>query len=99
MRIIVDMNLSPSWIPFLRQHGFEAVHWSDAGTASAPDTEIMDYDSAGEYVVFTHDLDFGALLAMRRTHGPSVVQIRAQDVLPAAAGHLVVNASTAAPAS
>lgn len=35
-----------------------------------------------QHVVFTHDLDFGTLLALTRASGPSVVQVRAQDVLP-----------------
>ena len=35
------------------------------------------------YVVFTHDLDFGALLALTRATGPSVIQVRTHDVLPA----------------
>jgi predicted nuclease of predicted toxin-antitoxin system len=96
MKIIVDMNLSPLWIPFLWQHGFEAVHWSDLGSATAPDTEIMDYAAARGFVVFTHDLDFGALLAMRQSHGPSVIQIRTQDVLPTAVGLLVIKALGAA---
>jgi predicted nuclease of predicted toxin-antitoxin system len=95
MKLLVDMNLSPLWIPFLEQHGFEAVHWSDLGAATTPDTEIMEHASAGGYVVFTHDLDFGRLLAMRRSGGPSVVQIRTQDVLPVAVGDLVVNALNA----
>jgi predicted nuclease of predicted toxin-antitoxin system len=34
------------------------------------------------HVVLTHDLDFGTLLALTRANGPSVVQVRAQDVLP-----------------
>jgi predicted nuclease of predicted toxin-antitoxin system len=34
------------------------------------------------HVVFTHDLDFGTLLALTRANGPSVIQLRAQDVLP-----------------
>lgn len=34
------------------------------------------------HVVFTHDLDFGTLLALARASGPSVVQVRAHDVLP-----------------
>jgi predicted nuclease of predicted toxin-antitoxin system len=55
----------------------------------------MEHAIAGGYVVFTHDLDFGRLMAMRRSGGPSVVQIRTQDVLPAAAGDLVVNALSA----
>jgi predicted nuclease of predicted toxin-antitoxin system len=38
-----------------------------------------------DWVVFTHDLDFGALLAHTRAGKPSVFQIRARDVSP---GHL-----------
>lgn len=56
----------------------------------------MDYAGVHGFVVFTHDLDFGTLLAMRRSPGPSVIQIRAQDVLPVAIGHFVVNALRAA---
>jgi predicted nuclease of predicted toxin-antitoxin system len=52
----------------------------------------MDYASANGFVVFTHDLDFGALLAGRKTRYPSVVQIRAQDVLPKSIGEIVVHA-------
>jgi hypothetical protein len=35
------MNLSPSWIDRLVRHGFEAVHWSTIGAATAPDVEIL----------------------------------------------------------
>ncbi len=92
MKILVDMNLSPLWVPFLQQHGFGAAHWSSLGAPSAADGEIMDHAKAGGFVIFTHDLDFGMLLAMRGSVGPSVVQIRTQDVLPTAVGSLVVNA-------
>jgi hypothetical protein len=34
------------------------------------------------YVVFTNDLDFGAILAATRAAAPSVIQVRAQDVTP-----------------
>jgi predicted nuclease of predicted toxin-antitoxin system len=96
MKLLVDMNLSPLWIGFLEQHGFEAVHRSSLGAANAADTEIMERARNGEFVVFTHDLDFGRLLALGRRGGPSVVQIRAQDVLPAAIGDIVVHALHAA---
>jgi predicted nuclease of predicted toxin-antitoxin system len=43
-------------------------------------------------VVFTHDLDFGALLALTHATGPSVVQVRGQDVLPDAIESIVVDA-------
>jgi len=95
MKILVDMSLSPDWVPFLVDHGFQAVHWSKVGRASAPDREIFDYASKNNFAVFTHDLDFGTLLAMQKTNGPSVLQIRSQDVLPTAIGELVLRAITA----
>jgi predicted nuclease of predicted toxin-antitoxin system len=52
----------------------------------------MAYAVANDYVVFTHDLDFGMILATRRATGPSVVQIRTQDVLPATIGEVVISA-------
>jgi predicted nuclease of predicted toxin-antitoxin system len=42
------------------------------------------YAAANGLVIFTNDLDFGALLADREARKPSVIQIRTQDVLPEA---------------
>ena len=92
MKILIDMNLSPLWVQFLADSGFDSVHWSSIGPSAAPDIQIMDYASANGMVIFTHDLDFGPLLANRKTRQPSVIQIRAQDVLPVAIGGLVVRA-------
>lgn len=92
MKLLIDMNLSPLWVKFLADHGIESVHWSQVGHHATPDREIMDYAAAHRLVVFTHDLDFGALLAHRRSVQPSVIQIRVQDVLPNAIGDLVVRA-------
>jgi predicted nuclease of predicted toxin-antitoxin system len=90
------MNLSPTWVQFLVTHGIEATHWSTIGEVSAPDSQILDYAASNEFVVFTHDLDFGALLAARKTRGPSVIQIRTEDVLPSAIGDIVLRAIEAA---
>lgn len=92
MRFLIDMNLSPLWVSFMADAGFESVHWSSVGSPAAPDTEIMDYASRFGMVVFTHDLDFGALLASNKERQPSVFQIRTQEVLPAAVGEIVVRA-------
>ncbi len=43
-------------------------------------------------IVFTHDLDFGAILAATQASGPSVIQIRAENVLPEGAGDAVIAA-------
>lgn len=45
-----------------------------------------------DHVVFTHDLDFSVLLSETREAGPSVVQVRTQDVTPEAIGSLVLAA-------
>jgi predicted nuclease of predicted toxin-antitoxin system len=92
MKILIDMNLSPAWVRFLAAHGMEAMHWSAVGEVSAPDSEIVDYAAENGFVVFTHDLDFGMILAARKTRGPSVIQVRAQDVLPFAIGPVVLRA-------
>lgn len=54
------------------------------------DEQVLGYARAHGFVVFTHDLDFGTLLALTRARGPSVVQVRMQNVMPAAIGQLVV---------
>ena len=92
MKFLIDMNLSPLWVSFFAGYGINAVHWSTIGEASAPDSEIMEYAVANGYVVFTHDLDFGMLLAAHKTSGPSVLQVRTQDVLPSGIGEAVLRA-------
>jgi predicted nuclease of predicted toxin-antitoxin system len=82
MKILVDMNLSPDWVAVLTNHGLAAVHWSTVGDPRAEDTVIMDWARDNGYVVFTHDLDFGAALALTQAEGPSVIQVRTQDVTP-----------------
>jgi predicted nuclease of predicted toxin-antitoxin system len=82
IQILIDMNLSPLWVDELAKDGFAAVHWSTIGDPGAMDREIMDWARSNSHVVFTHDLDFGTMLALTHASGPSVVQLRGQDVLP-----------------
>lgn len=82
MKLLIDMNLSPAWTNVLKAAGWEAVHWSSIGDPRAPDKDIMIWARTNGYVILTHDLDFGALLAATRAECPSVLQIRTQDVNP-----------------
>ena len=81
-KVLVDMNLSPEWVPLLIGCGFEAIHWSTVGNPRARDTDIMAWARAHRFVVFTHDLDFAATLALTHAAGPSVLQLRGRAVLP-----------------
>jgi predicted nuclease of predicted toxin-antitoxin system len=92
MKLLVDMNLSPRWIGLLEGAGIEAVHWSSVGASNAPDAEIMAYASANGFIVLTHDLDFGTILAATHGEKPSVMQVRAEDVSPDVIGTQVIRA-------
>ncbi len=92
MKIAVDMNLSPIWVDYLHAAGIEADHWSSLGEATAPDREIMAHAREHGYVVFTHDLDFGNILAVTHARGPSVIQVRTQNPMPEVVGPLVLAA-------
>ena len=86
------MNLSPSRVERLVRHGFEAVHWSTIGAATAPDVELLTWANEHAFVVITNDLDFSAILAASAGASPSVVQIRTQDLLSDEAVSIVAKA-------
>jgi predicted nuclease of predicted toxin-antitoxin system len=92
VKLLVDMNLSPSWVERLARHGFDAVHWSTIGAATAPDVEILTWANEHELVIITNDLDFSAILAAGAVDGPSVVQLRTQDLILASAARIVARA-------
>lgn len=80
MKILIDMNLSPEWVQEFKLHGIEAVHWSAIGKFDAPDSSLIDWAIQNNYIIFTHDLDFGTALALTKAEKPSVVQVRTQNV-------------------
>jgi predicted nuclease of predicted toxin-antitoxin system len=92
LKVLIDMNLSPDWVAIFQSAGIDAKHWSSVGDPSAPDRELLQWARDNAHIVFTHDLDFGALLAGSGTSGPSVIQLRSQDLLPDRAAELLLSA-------
>jgi predicted nuclease of predicted toxin-antitoxin system len=92
LRLLVDMNFSMEWVAVLAGLGWPAVHWASIGNPSADDAEIMAWARQNGYAVFTHDLDFGTMLALTHEAGPSVLQVRGQAVLPEDIGPVVIAA-------
>ncbi len=90
MKILIDMNLSPEWTQVFDKYDIQSVHWSTVGDPAATDRVIMNWAKINGYVVFTHDLDFGTILAATQADSPSVIQVRIQDVLPANLESLVI---------
>jgi predicted nuclease of predicted toxin-antitoxin system len=91
VKILVDMNLSPAWVNALERRGYSAVHWSTIGDVKSSDSAILEWACANGYILFTNDLDFGAILASARATAPSVIQMRAQDLTPEHLIELVVD--------
>jgi predicted nuclease of predicted toxin-antitoxin system len=90
MNILLDMNMPEVWEGFLRNAGHSAIHWSRVGDIRALDEEIMEWARDNGYVVLTHDLDFGSLLFLTNARAPSVIQIRAEHILPKIVGAAVL---------
>lgn len=95
MKLLLDMNLSPYWLPMLHQRDWESCHWSSIGKHNAPDTELMAWARRNSRVVMTQDLDFPQLLFMSGDLGPSVVLLRMKDEFDPAASARVVEALAA----
>lgn len=82
MKILLDMNASPEWAEPIQQAGFDCFHWSEIGDPTAADEFIFQWAAQNEFVIYTHDLDFGAILAATNARFPSVIQIRTQNLFP-----------------
>jgi predicted nuclease of predicted toxin-antitoxin system len=78
-----QINCSGSDLPFFRK--------PEVGDPRAPDTALMQWAMANSYAVFTHDLDFGTMLALSGADEPSVLQVRCLNVMPEAIGPLVLS--------
>ena len=86
------MNLSLAWASYLVGRGHDAEHWSRIGDRNATDIEIATYCSNQGAIVLSGDLDFAAHHALQGSSKPSVIQLRAKDMLPENLGPLVIRA-------
>ncbi len=92
MRIVVDVCLPEEWVETLLEAGFDSIHWSSVGDRSASDQHVLEWTRENGCVLFSHDLDFGAILAATEARAPSVIQLREQNVDPDSVGEAAVRA-------
>jgi len=89
MRLLVDMNLSPDWVPLLKSRDWEAVHGSSLGRGNEPDPDLLAWARANNHIVRTQDLDFSQILYATAESGPSVVLLRMDNEFDPAARRYV----------
>lgn len=58
MRFLVDAQLPPTLVRWLREHGHEAVHVSEIGMVAASDADIATRAEADDVVLVSKDEDF-----------------------------------------
>jgi len=90
MKFLVDMNLSPAWVQFIADAGWEAIHWSEIGLGDAADSKLLEWAAEHGYIAITSDLDFGAILAATQRRRPSVLQVRGEVLSPIVIGAAVL---------
>ena len=69
MKLLVDMNLTPEWVPFLAAAGIDVVHWSSVGDGRAKDEVLMQWAASEARIVFTNDLDSARCSLLRALAG------------------------------
>lgn len=58
MKLIVDAQLPPALVAWLRERGHEASHLRDLGLEAQPDKRIVDEALRAEATIITRDADF-----------------------------------------
>jgi predicted nuclease of predicted toxin-antitoxin system len=86
MKLLLDMNLTPRWVGYLVEAGWETIHWSSVGAFDAKDSAICGWARENGHAVVTADLDFPQMLAHTGDDGPSIVLLRGDPLTPEVRG-------------
>lgn len=90
--VLVDANLTPHWVPYLKSNEIEAVHWYSIGKGDASDLVLLQWAQSHGAVILTNDGDFSQIIATQRLGHPSVIYVRTNERNPQGPGEQVVTA-------
>ncbi|MCK4724260.1 MAG: DUF5615 family PIN-like protein [Anaerolineales bacterium] len=89
MKFLADMGISPRTISYLTAQGFDAIHLHELKLDRMSDAEILLKARQDDFIILTHDLDFGDLLAASGEILPSVIIFRLKDMRPDNVNHYI----------
>lgn len=76
MKFLIDNPTSPVAPDALQADGHDAVHVRERGLHDADDETLFELAAAEARTIVSADTDFGAMLALRKGSGPSVILFR-----------------------
>lgn len=76
MRLLVDESIQQQVAVLLTEAGHDAVHLSDLDLLGATDEQVLASAYETGRTLITADTDFGALLSVTGSSGPSVLLLR-----------------------
>jgi predicted nuclease of predicted toxin-antitoxin system len=79
VRFLVDAELPPALVGWLKEAGHEAEHVEDVGMRNANDTEIWNHAERIGAAIVTKDEDFAAR-SQQKGNGPVIVWLRIGNV-------------------
>lgn len=80
MKFLLNENIPPSLVDYLRSEGYDSIHSFNAGLSGKKDEEVIQFASINEYVIITHDLDYGRIISLSGEAKPSVITLRQKSV-------------------
>ena len=87
MKLLADMGISPRTVAFLNNLGYKATHLQEQSLHQLPDPDILEKARNENYILLTHDLDFGELVAASGEQLPSVIIFRLRNMHPDQVNH------------
>ena len=90
VNFLADMGISPRTVDFLQHFGHKAVHLQQQSLHRLKDPQILEKAREGGWILLTHDLDFGDLLAASGADLPSVVIFRLRNMRPERVNHYLL---------
>ncbi len=82
MRFLLDMGISYQVARWLNSIGHDAIHLSKAGLHTLEDHLIVEKAISENRIILTADMDFGQILAFKKSSLVSVIQFRLFDLSP-----------------
>ncbi len=82
MKFLADMGISPHTVAWLTTNGYQALHLVERRLERLPDVEILEMARSEGFILLTHDLGFGELIAASSAHLPSVITFRLHSMRP-----------------